>query len=196
GQNRTRAATGRATSSAARSACWTAHVLGAASARTKMTHTSKAVAIATPHGPKRSARKPTRVAVTSWHVSSTSSTGFSLRSGCSTRRTRVAAPRRPSSSRARAFTRFILVSAVSDMARKPVKPISTRMAMTYAQSAVFTMSLLVEAGEEFALTALHGAGLLGVGVVHAQQMQDPVHDEQRRLVLVGARRGVGVTAGH
>ena len=34
--------------------------------------------------------------------------------------------------------------------------------MTYAQSAVFTISLLVEAGEEFALTALHGAGLLGV----------------------------------
>ena len=51
----------------------------------------------------------------------------------------MAAPRRCSSSKAIDLTRPILVSAVSDMARKPVAAISTRMAITYAQSVVFTV---------------------------------------------------------
>src|SRR5947209_5900078 len=130
GQKRTRAATGRPARRAARSACWIAQVFGAASAITKMMQTSMPVAMTTPHGPKRSARKPTRVAVTSWQVSSTSRMGFSHRSGCSVRRTRVGAPRLPSSSRARALTRLIRVSAVSDMARKPVNAIRTTIATT------------------------------------------------------------------
>ena len=60
---------------AARSVCCTAQVLGASSATTKMTTTSKAVAITTPSAPKAwAATTPTRVAATRVHTSRANST--------------------------------------------------------------------------------------------------------------------------
>ena len=59
-----------------------AHVFGAASARTNTMTTLKNVAMAMPIGPNsRSATMPVRVACTSWHTSTTNSTGFKKRSG-------------------------------------------------------------------------------------------------------------------
>ena len=48
---------------------------------------------------------------------------------------------------------------------------------------------VVELVEELALAGLHRGGLLRLGVVHAEHVEDPVHDEQRDLVVVAA--GVG-----
>ena len=140
GGKRTIAATGRAANNAARSECWSAHVFGAASAKTKITITSKAVATATPRAPKsRSPSTPTRVAATSWQSSSRNSTELRKRSGCSMRRVSAAPPRRPSSSSVMALTRLTRVSAVSAAAKNPENTISTMIAAKISQSAPSTL---------------------------------------------------------
>ena len=45
---------------------------------------------------------------------------------------------------------------------------------------------LVVAGEQHLLLGLHGLRLVGVLVVHTEKVQQPVHDQQRQLVVEGA----------
>ena len=70
GQNRTMADTNGALNSAARSGWCTAQFFGTASPSTKMTTISNTVAATTPQAPNQwAARMPTRVATTSWQIS-------------------------------------------------------------------------------------------------------------------------------
>src|SRR5579875_421767 len=118
GKARTAATTG-ATSRAERSGFCTAQFLGSASASTKMTTTSKAVAAATPQTPSQcSARMPTMVAPTSWHTSTSSRMALRNSSGCSASRTRWCAPRRPSSARDSALAREVRTRLVSAKASR------------------------------------------------------------------------------
>ena len=95
-----------------------AHVFGAASQRTNTITTLKNVAIAIPIAPNnRSATMPVRVACTSWHTNTTSSTGLRNRSGWVTSPSSLWPPVRLSSVRACAFDFVMRVSAVSAMAR-------------------------------------------------------------------------------
>ena len=117
GGKATSAATGLATNSADRSGCWSAHVFGAASAKTNTITTLKMVAMMMPIVPNsRSDRIPTSVAWTSWHTRSTSSSGLRNRSGWPTRRSSALPRRGCSSASVIALTLFMRVSAVSAMA--------------------------------------------------------------------------------
>ena len=76
-----------ALSRAARSACCTAQFFGTASKNTKITTISKTMPSSTPRPPKRcSATMPTRVAETSWQISTSSRIGFRKLAGFSTSR--------------------------------------------------------------------------------------------------------------
>src|SRR3954453_22395474 len=195
---------------AARSECWTAHVLGAASANTKMITTSNSVAMAMPHGPKTwSATMPTRVAATSVVTRSRSSTGFSVRSGCSSSLMRVLAPGRPSSAMVNAFTRLVRVNAVSERARNAVNAMSTATKTSIHTSpelkpCVSARILIgrrspfgpVEAVQQRLLARLHDLRLGVLGVVHPEQVQHAVHDQQGQFVLEGAGVVGGVAVRH
>ena len=51
-------------------------------------------------------------------------------------------------------------------------------------------------GEELALTVLHDHPAGIVGMIHAQQVEDAVHDQQSQFVVVAAGVGGGVRGGH
>ncbi len=131
GQNRTMADTSGALNRAARSGWWTAQFFGTASPRTKMTTISNTVAATTPQAPNQSAaRIPTRVATTSWQMSTIRSTGLRKPWGFSVSRSRTLAPRRPSSTRAIALARLVrtrLVSARASRAETPSRTTTTTM---------------------------------------------------------------------
>ena len=129
GQNRTMAETRGALNRAARSGWWTAQFLGTASPRTKMITISNTVAATTPQAPNQSAaRIPTRVATTSWQISTIRRTGLRKPCGFSVRRRSTLAPRRPSSTRALALARLVrtrLVSARASSAETPSRTTTT-----------------------------------------------------------------------
>ena len=140
GSRPTTAATSGAERSAERSGCSIAHVLGAASANTKITAASITVATKSTPDPKcRSMSTATTDAITRWASSISSSTGLRKRSGCSTRRTNCFDQRRPSSSRAIAFARLMRVSAVSAMARNDATTVATTIT-TISQTSVGVMT--------------------------------------------------------
>ena len=109
-----------ALSRAARSACCTAQFFGTASKKTKMTTISKTMPSSTPRPPKRcSATMPTRVAETSWQISTSRRMGLRKLAGFSTSRASCRAPRFFSSTSDLALIRFIRTRLVSAMARTP-----------------------------------------------------------------------------
>ena len=162
------------------------------------------------------ATTPTRVAATSVHSSSANSTTGRTRSMCCTRRSRVWRPRRFSSTRVRALTLEVRVMAVSDMARKLVDDdqhhdddqqddvgAAEVVAASTATSAAATRWVAhtgsagpVIARQQLLLPGLHGFGLVRLVVVHAQQVEQAVHDEEGELVLVGAGVVRRVAVGH
>ena len=118
-----------ALTSAARSECCTAQFLGTASKNTKITTTSNTMPRSTPRPPKRcSATMPTRVAETSWQISTRSRIGLRNLAGLSTRRASWRAPRLRSSTRDLALIRFIRTRLVSAIASTPDP--ASRMAIT------------------------------------------------------------------
>src|SRR6266567_4471965 len=185
------------TRSTARSVCWIAKVFGTTSKNTKKTAISTTMPSTNPSVPKCcSSRTPVRLADTSWHTRITSSSELSVRSGRSSSRASLVAPLRPSSSSASARTRLMRVKAVSAMARTPETRNSAPIATRSSQSApvmscryldprspsLFLLELL-EAGQQLALPLSHRLGLLILGMVVVQQMQDTVDDEERDLVI-------------
>src|SRR2546430_2206500 len=197
------------TRSTARSVCWIAKVFGTSSKNTKKAAISTTMPSTKPRVPKCcSSRTPVRLADTSWHTRITSSSELSVRSGRSSSRANLVAPLRPSSSSARARTRLMRVKAVSAMASTPETrnsaPIATRssqsapvMSRRYLDPRSPSLFLLElpEAGQQPALPLSHRLGLLILGMVVVQQMQDTVDDEQRHLVIERSLRA-GLTPRH
>src|SRR4051812_48751782 len=167
-----------------------------------MITTSNRVAIAMPHGPNTwSATMPTRVAATKVVTSRSRSTGFRVRSGCSSSLMSLVAPGRPSSIMVNALTRLVRVKAVSDRARKAVNRMSTATTTSIHASEELkplvsarmfigggSRSRLapVEAFEQRLLARFHDLRLCVVHVIHTEQVQHAVHDQQRQLVVEGA----------
>ena len=162
-----------------------------------MTTTSNTVATATPIAPKsRDATTPTSVAATSWQTSTSSRIGARKRSGSSTRRRSDRAPRWPASSsdlaRARGgpgeaglgereHGRHGDQDEDRDRAAPPSAPVKLRSAASITGRAG-----AVVGREQLLLERLHRRRLAVVVVVHAEQVQDPVHEQEGELVLVGA----------
>src|SRR5690606_9147822 len=217
GQSRARRLIGRAGASAARSVCWMAQVFGATSATTKNRVTLAIVAANTPQAPKsEEASTPRRVDWISWLESTTSSVGLS-HSWCSTSERRTS-PRLPCvSASAIALAFETRVRAVSATARRIEKRNSSATAAAMSQSvpvighpgdggactpvrsdlAVGRWSpAVMVAVEQLALARLHDGRLLGLGVVHAEDVEDAVDDEERDLVLVAAGVLRGLAGGH
>ena len=114
-----------------------------------MTTISKTVAATTPQAPNScEARMPTRVATTSWQMSTSSSTGLRKPWGSSVRRSSTLAPRRPSSTRAMALARLMRTRLVSARASTAEAASSTTTTMTRTTS----LGVNEPAGEE------HGVG--------------------------------------
>ena len=127
-----------ALSSAARSECCTAQFLGTASKNTKITTISKTMPRSTPRPPKRcSATMPTRVAETSWQISTSSRIGFRKLAGFSTRRASWRAPRLRSSTSDLALIRFIRTRLVSAIASTPDPASSTAITTMRIASAAW-----------------------------------------------------------
>ncbi len=186
--------------SAARSAWRTAQFFGTASATTKITTTSKTVATATPSAPNRRAETtPTSEAATSWQISTSSSTGWRKPSGSSTSRARVRAPRAfcSTSERARARlvrTRPVSASASSGGEADEQHEDSDNHPDDAAGGADAVAAKIMPArlargevrGEQLLLAPLHRLCLVVRLVVHADQVQDAVHEQQRDLVVVAS----------
>ncbi len=127
-----------ALSSAARSACWTAQFLGTASKKTKITTISNTMPSTTPRPPKRcSATMPTRVADTSWQISTSSRIGLRNRAGFSTSRASCRAPRFFSSTRDLALIRVIRTKLVSAIASTPEPASRTTITMMRTASSAW-----------------------------------------------------------
>jgi hypothetical protein len=138
GGKRTRAVTMGALNSAARSGLCTAQFLGTASKNTKITTTSNTAPTSTPMPPSRcSATTPTRVADTSWQMSTSRRIGLRNLAGCSTRRASWRAPRRFSSTIALALIRFMRTRLVSARASRPEAASRTAMTTTRTASSVW-----------------------------------------------------------
>ncbi len=210
GQKPTRAETTGALNSAARSGCCTAQFFGTASPSTKITTISKTVAATTPQAPNQSeARMPTRVATTSWQTSTSRSTGLRNPCGISVRRASTRAPRRPSSTRARALARLMrtrLVSARASTAEAASSTTTTTIRTKSAgvndrvASSTSVGGVTAPGGDSGRAAAARGAPSarprLVLVVVHAEQMEDPVDDQQRHLVVEGDPVLGGVPGGH
>ena len=92
-------------------------------------------------------------------------------------------PDRPRlSARAWAFGSDTRVSAVSAAARKIDRTNSTATTPMTARSRRLTNGLPVVRLEQLLLLGLHPRRLLGVGVVVAEDVEDPVHDQEGELV--------------
>ena len=142
---------------------------------------------------------PTSVAETSWQISTSSRIGLRKLAGFSTSRASWRAPRRFSSTSDLALIRFMRTRLVSAMARTPDAASSTAMTTMRMTSSAWKPDVPpgregghaqargdpVEAVEQLLLERLHPLGLGLVLVVHAEQVQQPVDDEQRHLVLEG-----------
>ena len=127
GQKRTRAETSGALNRAARSGWCTAQFFGHRLAEHEDDHDLEDGGRRPPPRPRTSwaARMPTRVATTSWQISTSSSTGLRNPWGFSVSRTSTLAPRRPSSTRAMALARLIRTRLVSARASRAEAASST-----------------------------------------------------------------------
>ena len=193
--------------------------LGASSATTKITTTSKAVATTTPQPAEGVGGDHTDQGGghQGAHLEGEEHHGQDACRCAATRRSKVAAPRRPSSTRAWALTFDVRVMAVSDRASTPVAAISTTTTTTKrsrrpsrhrsgradstGRAAITSPALLrlvrgpVVAGQQVALLGLHDLGLVGILVVQPEQVQQAVDDQQGDLVVVGAGVLGGVAVG-
>src|SRR5690554_387715 len=134
---------------------------------------------------------------TSWLASTTSSSGFS-HAWFSTRCNTVSPLRPAVSASAWALGTDTRVRAVSATARKIDSRNRTATTATRTQSVLLIggcSSSVVEL-EELPLLGLHHRRLLRVRVVVAEHVEDPVDDEQRDLVVVGAGVGRRVPGRH
>ena len=197
---------------AARSGCCTAQFFGTASKNTKMTTISNTMPSSTPRPPKRcSATMPTRVAETSWQISTRSRIGLRKLAGFSTSRASCRAP--------------ALLLVDQRLGLDPVHPHEAGLGhgqhtrgrqqrgddddeddvlgveprrgqeRDHAHASLLTRWKRVE---QLLLQRLHALRLRLLLVVHAEQVEQPVDDQQRHLVLEGhpvlgrvARRHLG-----
>ena len=197
GSGRARSRSG-ALSSAARSGLCTAQFFGTASKKTKITTTSKTAPTSTPRPPRRcSATTPTRVAETSWQIEHQQQDGVEELGRVLDQPGQLARPAP------------LLVDQ-----RLGLDPVHAHQAgLGQGQHArggqqddddddeddvlgvearrrrsTLGPGRPVEAGEQLLLERLHPLGLGVVLVVHAEQVQEPVHDQQRHLVLEATPR--------
>ena len=141
---------------------------------------------------------PTRVAETSWQISTSSRIGLRKLAGFSTSLASWRAPRRLSSTSDLALILLIRTRLVSAMASTPEPASSTAMTTMRMASSASKPDVAkqrghrrrsrpladpVEAVEQLLLERLHPLGLGVLLVVHAEQVQQPVHDQQRDLVV-------------
>ena len=146
GGKRTRAVTMGALNSAARSGLCTAQFLGTASKNTKITTTSKAAPTSTPMPPSTcAATTPTRVADTSWQMSTRSRIGLRNLAGSAMSRASWRAPRRFSSTIALALIRFMRTRLVSARASRPEAASRTTMTMMRTTSSVWKPAVAITA---------------------------------------------------
>ena len=182
---------------AARSGFWTAQFLGTASKKTKITTTSNTVATSDARRRRTSARArtPTRVAETSWQISTSRSTGFRNCLGVLDQARPAAGPRGgPRRAAPCAFTRAC-APGVSARARKPEPTSSTTMTTTSDPVA----PLEPGGGDHSARPPVPVRGARASGRARAppsarprrrrswsmpEQVQEAVHDQQRHLVVV------------
>ena len=188
-----------------------------------MTTISKTVAATTPQAPNQlAARMPTSVATTSWQISTSSRTGLRKPCGFSTSRTRTLAPRRPSSTRAMALARLVRTRLVSARARsgrdaeRGAPPRATRRRDERGRDRRSVSGQRWtepvprhrcardrpvtrppgRTGQQLLLAPLHPLGLVVDLVVHAEEVEEAVHDQQGDLVVEADPVLDGVAGGH